>query len=180
MPPHRRKLKRVDEPGHARYLTCSCYHQLALFNNDKIKSAFADHLASVKSRLGFRLYAWVVMPEHFHLLIHPTTGGASVTAILRKLKSDFAMATIARWRELDAPILPRITTPQETQRFWQAGGGYDRNVFSESELTKKIAYTHLNPVRRGLVSQPEDWEWSSVRAYLRRGDGVGPPIDPIH
>lgn len=61
----RRTLKRYEGLGDIRYLTCSCYRRLALFNNDRIKDAFAAYLTSAKSRLGFRLYAWVLMPEHF-------------------------------------------------------------------------------------------------------------------
>lgn len=50
-------------------------------------------------------------------------------------------------------------------RFWQAGGGYDRNVGDESTLRTMIDYIHQNPVRRGLVDRPEDWIWSSARWY---------------
>jgi putative transposase len=62
-------------------------------------------------------------------------------------------------------------------RFWQAGGGYDRNVVEQRTLLKVIEYMHLNPVRRGLVELPEDWEWSSARWYA----GIRPvplEIDP--
>ena len=53
----------------------------------------------------------------------------------------------------------------EERRFWQAGGGYDRNIIDEKTAWKVIDYIHLNPVRRGLVERPEDWEWSSARWY---------------
>ena len=51
------------------------------------------------------------------------------------------------------------------KRFWQAGGGYDRNVIEPTTLAKVIEYIHLNPVRRGLVERPEDWAWSIARWY---------------
>ena len=50
-------------------------------------------------------------------------------------------------------------------RFWQPGGGYDRNITSVQALRAVIAYIHANPVRRGLVARPEDWQWSSARWY---------------
>ena len=46
------------------------------------------------------------------------------------------------------------------------GGGYDRNVTSSAVLRAMIDYSHANPVRRGLVSRPEEWEWSSARWYV--------------
>jgi putative transposase len=53
-------------------------------------------------------------------------------------------------------------------RFWQPGGGYDRNITSAEALRAMIEYIHLNPVRRGRVKQSEDWEYSSARWYAGR------------
>jgi putative transposase len=50
-------------------------------------------------------------------------------------------------------------------RFWQPGGGYDRNIDREGTLESMIEHIHQNPVRRGLVGQAEQWEWSSARWY---------------
>ena len=56
-------------------------------------------------------------------------------------------------------------------RFWQRGGGYDRNVFEPATVYSQIEYMHNNPVRRGLCEQAEDWLWSSAADYagLRTG-----------
>jgi putative transposase len=43
---------------------------------------------------------------------------------------------------------------------------YDFNVFSERKRVEKLRYMHRNPVERGLVQAPEEWEWSSFRHYL--------------
>ena len=64
-------------------------------------------------------------------------------------------------------------------RFWQTGGGYDRNVFTEQQLLQKIAYIHQNPVRRRLVERPGDWQWSSVGHYEQEGSYEGPTIDGL-
>ena len=50
------------------------------------------------------------------------------------------------------------------QRFWQRRY-YDFNVYSEKKIGEKLHYMHWNPVRRGFVSAPELWHWSSSRAY---------------
>jgi len=42
---------------------------------------------------------------------------------------------------------------------------YDFNVWSERKRIEKLRYMHRNPVRRGLVAQPEQWVWSSFRSY---------------
>jgi putative transposase len=151
---------------------------LPLLANDRIKRAFVDHLSLVKNALGFELYAWVVMPEHVHLLIQTGTPKLIMADVLRRLKSPFAARVLARWRTLDAPILTRITGTDGKQRFWQPGGGYDRNLVTEHEWIEKIDYIHQNPVRRGLVSEPSQWAWSSARWYAGQREG-GPTIDPL-
>ena len=62
---------------------------------------------------------------------------------------------------------------RSTSRFWQPGGGYDRNIWTAQELHEKIRYIHNNPVRRGLVEQAQQWRWSSYRAWE---EGVDTPI----
>jgi len=116
------------------------------------------------------------MPEHFHLLIRPKDQDQTVEHILRRIKAGFAQSVINRWHKLHAPILIRITDKNGRRRFWQSGGGYDRNIFSESELIEKIGYIHRNPVARELVPRPCDWKWSSARWYERRQDYRGPVI----
>ena len=48
---------------------------------------------------------------------------------------------------------------------WQARF-YDFNVWSERKRIEKLRYMHRNPVKRGLVSSPEEWRWSSFRFYM--------------
>ena len=61
-----------------------------------------------------------------------------------------------------------------TYRFWQRGGGYDRNLRSAKDVYEKIAYNHDNPVRRGLVARSEDWPSSSAREWITREPGPVP------
>ncbi len=67
----------------------------------------------------------------------------------------------------------------KTERlFWQSGGGFDRNVIKPGTRMKMIDYIHMNPVRRGLVENPEPWKWSSAVWYLGAG-AVPICVDPI-
>ena len=165
---HRR---RHELPGHARFLTFSCYHNLQLFNNDAIKDAFVEAIEQSRTKHGFLLAAYVVMPEHVHLLLFPDLSVANVTNILKSLKLGFAMKVINRWRSMSppAPILDRLDHNGVT-RFWQRGGGYDRNIYSREELNEKIKYINENPLRRGLVDRPENWRWSSAGWWRGRDD----------
>ena len=48
---------------------------------------------------------------------------------------------------------------------WQARF-YDFNVWTERKRVEKLRYLHRNPVKRGLVSEPQQWSWSSFRHYM--------------
>lgn len=163
-------MKRINDPHHARYITFSTYQRLDLFGTDAIRDAFVDQLRLTRERHRFCLYAWVLMPNHAHLLMRDPEGG-KVDAVLKTLKLGLAKRVLNRWVELDAPILDRLVDARGVRRFWQRGGGYDRNVYSRSEFDEKIGYIHMNPVRAGLVGRPTDWAWSSARWWGGEREG---------
>jgi putative transposase len=120
------------------------------------------------------------MPEHVHLLLWPQLPEHPVSDVLRDLKRDLGQQVIERWRTLHAPILSRLLASDGTTRFWQRGGGFDRNIFSDDEFFEKLNSIHNNPVERGLVKKPEDWKWSSARWYvLKSSNEDGPAMDSL-
>jgi len=127
------------------------------------------------------VWSYVFMPEHVHLIVHPQEAEYDIAAIRKAIKGPVG-AKAVKYLLAEAPEwIPRITRKRgkKSERlFWQSGGGFDRNVLEPRTLMKMIDYIHMNPVRRGLVDKPEQWEWSSAKWYLRSGQ---PPIalDPI-
>ncbi|MCC5824507.1 MAG: transposase [Phycisphaerales bacterium] len=178
MEPHRKKLRRYEHKGHARFLTFSCYQRHQFLAHPDARDLVADQIHRARTTLSFRLFAWVVMPEHVHLLLLPAQE-TTVSRILAAIKRPSAFHMLERWRSSNNPSLRLATTPSGTPRFWQAGGGYDRNIFSDNELSEKMRYIDENPVRRGLAPNPEAWPWSSARA-LRRLESNWPDIDSAH
>ena len=94
------------------------------------------------------------MPEHVHLLVSEPEREALDQAI-KSLKQGVARRLALR----------------AADSFWQARY-YDFNVWSEKKFVEKLRYIHRNPVKRGLVSRPEDWRWSSFRHYALGETGV--------
>jgi len=182
----RHKMHRREFINSCRFLTFSCHQRLPLLGNSRIRDAFAEELRRVRERRRFRLIAWVIMPDHVHLLIVPRpvvsvtehstliASQSTVTDIMWDLKRPIAKRVIARWIQLKARILSEITTANGARRFWQPGGGFDRNIGDDYIFVQKIRYIHHNPVKRGLVERAEDWPWSSARWYLGERDGQIP------
>ena len=173
----RKTRRRIERPNDARYLTFSCYARRPLLGEADARDAVADQLMLARSRLGFRLLAWVLMPEHVHLLVVPPAG-SEIPQVLMAIKRPVAAQVLARWRASDDPRLALAAMPDGSQRFWQAGGGYDRNIVDGDELPEKVRYIHENPVRRGFADRPEEWAWSSARAWERM-ESPWPDIDRI-
>lgn len=171
----RKKLIRWESGPPIRYLTFSCYHRLPLLAQPGAPDMFVENLARARDRFGFSLIAGVVMPEHVHLILRPHPSGSGIPSIIRGIKQPVAQRVLRRLRADSSPILTRLKTAGGETRFWQEGGGFDRNVRDAMELARDVDYIHLNPVKRGLVSRPEDWAWSSYlepQASLPAADHV--------
>ena len=95
------------------------------------------------------------MPEHVHLLISEPERG-SLHVALQMLKQ--IVSRKLRHKKADQPC-------------WQPRY-YDFDVWSEHKGVEKLRYIHNNPVKRGLVANPEEWEWSSFRHYITGEEGV--------
>jgi putative transposase len=167
-----RHMKRFEVANVTRFLTFSCNQRLPLLGNPLIRDRFARELELTRREMGFTLYAWVLMPEHVHLLLCPRLPEFPVSAVLSRLKRPFAKAVVGRWRELNAPVLAKIRDREGLAHFWLKGGGYDRNIRDEEEFWEKLGYIHRNPVKRGLVKEPRDWAWSSARWYGGEREGT--------
>ena len=96
-------------------------------------------------RKFYELSAWVVMPNHVHLLILPHVALPQITHWIK--------GRTARGANL---LLGRAGEP-----FWQHES-YDHWVRNERESQRIAAYIEENPVSAGLAATPEDWPWSSA------------------
>jgi putative transposase len=146
-----RGLHRFQQSRQSHFVTFTCYHRRPYFDSPAVYDRFIEVLQHTRRRFGLRLYGYVVMPEHVHLLVSEPEYGGLADAI-HHLKLSFA-------KRLGAGV------------FWQKRY-YDRNVRNEHEFKEKLRYLHRNPVKRGLVKEAADWKWSSFRHYALREKGV--------
>jgi len=161
--------KRWNEPGHAHELTFSCFHRLPLLSRDRSREWFVKAVNRARANYRFDIWAYVIMPEHVHMLICPRDSDYDISPILGSIKWPVSIKAKRYVRRYAPHWLPRLTDKQpngrSSFRFWQRGGGYDRNARADRTLGAMIDYIHANPVRRGLVERPEQWRWSSAAWY---------------
>jgi putative transposase len=154
-------IKHINEPGCFHELTFSCCHNQTYFIHEEDFKLFIEASGDARERHGFKLLAFVIMPDHVHLLVYPAEGIYPISKILSGIKLSFSMRISKISREKYG----------KTQgHFWQRGGGYDRNIMSKKAIESSIDYIHENPVKRGLVDMAQDWPWSSAGYYAGRSD----------
>jgi putative transposase len=171
----------LHEPGHAHQLTFSCFRRFPFLKAERTCQWLAESITEARITHAFSVFAFVFMPDHVHLIIHPRNPEADLPAILKGIKSPVGRRAIAHIEEQAPEWLERVSRRRGNRierLFWQPGGGFDRNVFQAATLLKMIDYIHANPVRKRLVERPRDWRWSSA-AWFDDGSDIPLPVDPI-
>jgi putative transposase len=173
---HRRQVKRYDEPGHARFLTFSCFQRRPFLRSERACQWLADAIERARATHDFELWPYVFMPEHAHTLLLPAFDRPGVGPILNSIKQSVAKRAV-KWTRENAPDKLSLMADCDirgrvTHRFWQRGAGYDRNLWTPQHVWEVVDYIHLNPVEAGFCKLPEQWHWSSAAEY--GGAGVGP------
>ena len=127
-------------------ITPQTFRRLALLEAPGARETVEAVLEQTRARHQARIYAYVLMPEHVHLLINepPAILLAQFLKALKQMTS----------RKLKG----------DREQFWQHRY-FDSNVYGEKARSEVIRYIHRNPVVRGLVEKPEEWAWSSFRHY---------------
>jgi putative transposase len=164
---------RYFAPGHLQFITTSTYRRVPVFLNPAYCQLFVDALRAVRSKIGFLLIGWVLMPDHFHVLVQPGLD-QSTSNIVKEVKQRSAFAILEALRDqsdvassralLRSLRLPATVHSRAHNRLWQRRF-VPFNVFTEKKRLQKLDYMHANPVMRRLVSSPAEWVWSSWRFY---------------
>jgi len=163
-------LHRTYGAHHLHFITCSCYRRLPFLRAARSCDCLLSILEQTRERYRFVVVGYVVMPEHVHLLITEPEVGTPST-VMQVLKQRTARALLPKQKRVDVRQRRRFEGVSLRTPFWQARF-YDFNVWTTKKRVEKLRYMHRNPVKRGLVSSPEQWRWSSYRFYFL--DEAGP------
>ena len=130
------------------FITADTFQKHSLFQSERMARLFLDVLFSYRTLHRYLLHEFVLMPDHFHLLITLTE---SLERGLQLIKGGFSFRAE---RELDF-----------VGEIWQKSF-YDHRVRHWEEYGAFRRYIHLNPVRRGLAAAPEQYPYSSAAAEM--------------
>jgi REP element-mobilizing transposase RayT len=137
---------RIEVPGGIHHVTSRGVRRLPICFSDDDYALFVSLLGLVAERLGWRVYGYCLMPNHFHLVVETPRG--NLTQGMHMLKGRYARAFNDAYGLTGHVFEARFAAVL---------------VARDAHLTELVRYVHLNPVRAGLCMRPGDWRWSSYR-----------------
>ena len=173
------------DPQHLYFITTTAVNRRLIFQRDIIKRILVDSLYFTSVLNHVQLYAFVVMPNHIHVIIQcPPDFPPKDWA--RAFKTSTSQMII-RFHQMEQDqqalnILAASVTQPQKQRYkvWETGY-LAKSIVEEAFLIQKLTYLHNNPVQPHwqLAVVPEDYLWSSARFYLQDGGRCLIPIDDV-
>jgi putative transposase len=148
------------------FITAVAKNRLPVFQTDAIKTITCTAIDEARTSCGFLLFAYVIMPDHLHLL---TDSPRKASVVLQFIKGIVSRRVLGYLKEMKYESSLKKLEHDNWKRshrysLWQ----HDSDVFavvSESTFMQKVNYIHQNPVRAGLVARAEDYRWSSARLW---------------
>jgi len=122
--------------------------RVPIFNKDADYLHFEELLLEAKELTGMRILAYCIMPNHFHLVLHP--------------KTDTQLAGFMSW--LTSTHVRQYRTRTKSIGYGRIYQGRYKSfpVQSTTYLTTVVKYVEQNPLRATLVTKAEEWKWSSL------------------
>ncbi|MCA9269226.1 MAG: transposase, partial [Planctomycetales bacterium] len=95
MPTKFKTCRRYNDAGHAHALTFTCFHGRPFLSRDRARNWTVQAIAQAAEKHEFDVWAYVVMPEHVHLLISPRLADYDISLILATIKQSVARRAIS-------------------------------------------------------------------------------------
>ena len=150
------------------FITSTIIEWLPVFTTRTYFEIIIDSLKFCQDNKQLKLYAYVILDNHFHLIV----SAPDLPAVLASLRKFTARGIINQLKHDEKKWLlnqlayykKRHKTNSDFQ-VWEEGT-QPKLITTDKMLLQKTEYIHYNPVKRGLVDEPEHWRYSSARNYI--------------
>jgi REP element-mobilizing transposase RayT len=155
-----------DTPAY--YITSVTNNRLPVFQTAKIKEVVCSALNEVRTSANLLLFAYVVMPDHFHLLLGSSKNPSDVLRYVNGITGR-RLIDYLKEGEFERSLQKLSRTQGERQHKYSLWDHHPnlKRVTDEAVFMQKVNYIHENPVRAALVDRPEDYRWSSIRCWRK-------------
>ncbi len=152
----------------AYYLTSVAKNRLPVFRLDTLKTIACAALNEARDSGGFLILAYVIMPDHFHVI----TDGEKKASVIQRFINGITSRRVIDFLKQNNHTASLEKLRHEEYRRGHRYSLWDhhpnvRLLTSEGMFMQRVHYTHRNPVRLGLVERAEDYRFSSARIWNR-------------
>jgi len=162
-----RSRYKIYEPTHPHFLTCTILHWIPIFTRTQTTNIIFDSLRYLQQTDNLKLYAYVILENHLHLIASSDDIGKSMS----KFKAHTAKEILKLLQENNVTtILDQLAfykkahKTQTTYQLWQEGIA-PKLIKDDTMMIERINYIHNNPVKRGYIDDAKCWRYSSARNY---------------
>ena len=156
-----RKWSNLNLPGALHFVTGNFLNRQPIFGDPGCCRVFLEQLGTLLHDWPSKLIAYVLMPDHFHLILNPRDG------LIREFMLD--LKGLSAKRIVQANTRFRFEKTEAGFQVWQESfKGHP--LWSSWMIWQKINYIHANPVKAGLVKSARDYYWSSFSSFYSSGD----------
>lgn len=156
-----RKWSNRNLPGALHFVTGNVCNRIPVFKQIGCCHAFFDVCAELKASWPFKLIAYVLMPDHFHLIVNPRDG--NIRRLTGAMKSLAARRIVAVAQYVSF-LRDQPDADGSTHQVWQESFK-DFPLWSEWLIWQKINYIHANPISAKLVKSTREYRWSSFGSF---------------
>ncbi len=151
------------------FITSTIVDWINIFSQDNYFQIMLENFKFYSKKYEMEITAFVIMPNHFHLICNckelrkaiQYIKSYTAKEILKQLNEDGNYKILAKLYEGKSGYKTK-----SNYQVWQESF-HPQQIKDQKMLKQKIDYIHYNPVRKGLVENPEDWKYSSARFYLK-------------
>jgi putative transposase len=163
---------RIYDQHEIYFVTFTVRQWVDVFTRREYVEVLLENLRYCQQNKGLKIYSWVVMSNHCHLIIR--CEDHSLSDVIRDFKKYTAKAIVKaiedNTRESRKRWLLWLLKKEDQVVFWKEGY-HGVEISDQNMFDSKMNYIHLNPVRAGLVTKEEEYLWSSCADFygIRKG-----------
>ncbi|MCD4692783.1 MAG: transposase [Calditrichales bacterium] len=149
------------------FITSSIVDWAPLIINNDLFSIILDSFKFCQKEKQLFFYGYVIMPNHFHILISMDEA-RNIPDTIRDMKRHTSLDISKYLSGLNKHNNLFWIKPfwgNKINKIWQEGY-HPKAIISEKMFSQKLNYIHNNPVKQGFVDKPENWKYSSARNYI--------------
>ncbi|MFZ3092079.1 MAG: transposase [Nitrospirota bacterium] len=176
------QLKRFHLQNHLYFVTTTTVDRIRVFSNEENIRILLATMREFSHSCAVKLHAFVILPDHTHLLVAPTTNAFTISHFMKGIKGKSAFEINRRniIKNSTVKTVPTInfraatcTVKTVPTCIWQHQF-LDHIVRDDEDYRVHIEYIHNNPVKHNLCKTPVEYKWSSYRCYINNEDVLIP------